>query len=131
VVIPGQGLGFKVKAPKTSGGGRTPVRHTIPLGIVIFLVRCATGWYVGLYCQYSTNPCEPGFNKCIDSGNCGVAINESAVNTFCSCARLTLTTYFIDRIIKLSIVKISLEPYCYTFKHKCFIWRFPPSISSK
>jgi len=27
-----------VKAPKTSGGGRTPVRHTIPLGIVIFLV---------------------------------------------------------------------------------------------
>jgi len=28
----------KLKAPKTSGGGRTPVRHTIPLGIVIFLV---------------------------------------------------------------------------------------------
>jgi len=27
-----------VKAPKTSGGRRTPVRHTIPLGIVIFLV---------------------------------------------------------------------------------------------
>jgi len=27
-----------VKALKTSGGGRTPVRHTIPLGIVIFLV---------------------------------------------------------------------------------------------
>jgi len=28
-----------VKAPKTSGGGRTQVRHTIPLGIVIFLVK--------------------------------------------------------------------------------------------
>jgi len=28
-------------APKTSGGGRTPVRHTIPLGIVIFLVASA------------------------------------------------------------------------------------------
>jgi len=27
-----------VKAPKASGGGRTPVRHTIPLGIAIFLV---------------------------------------------------------------------------------------------
>jgi len=27
-----------LKAHKTSGGGRTPVRHTIPLGIVIFLV---------------------------------------------------------------------------------------------
>jgi len=38
VVIPGQGAGSKVKAHKTSGGGRTPVRHTIPLGIVIFLV---------------------------------------------------------------------------------------------
>jgi len=37
-VILGQGAGSKVKAPKTSGGGRTPVRHTIPLGIVIFLV---------------------------------------------------------------------------------------------
>jgi len=37
-VIPGQGAGSKVKAPKTSGGRRTPVRHTIPLGIVIFLV---------------------------------------------------------------------------------------------
>jgi len=34
----GQGEGSKVKALKTSGGGRTPVRHTIPLGIVIFLV---------------------------------------------------------------------------------------------
>jgi len=31
-------MGCKVKAPKTSGGRRTPVRHTIPLGIVIFLV---------------------------------------------------------------------------------------------
>jgi len=31
-----------LKAPKTSGGGRTPVRHTIPLGIVIFLVEHAT-----------------------------------------------------------------------------------------
>jgi len=39
VVIPGQGEGSKLKAPKTSGGGRTPVRHTIPLGIVIFLVK--------------------------------------------------------------------------------------------
>jgi len=37
-VIPGQGAGSKVKAPMTSGVGRTPVRHTIPLGIVIFLV---------------------------------------------------------------------------------------------
>jgi len=27
-----------VKAPKTSGGGRTPGRHTMPLGIVIYLV---------------------------------------------------------------------------------------------
>jgi len=34
----GQGAGSKVMAPKTSGGGRTSVRHTIPLGIVIFLV---------------------------------------------------------------------------------------------
>jgi len=38
VVIPGQGAGSKVKAHKTSGGRKTPVRHTIPLGIVIFLV---------------------------------------------------------------------------------------------
>jgi len=37
-VIPGQGEGSKLKVPKTSGEGRTPVRHTIPLGIVIFLV---------------------------------------------------------------------------------------------
>jgi len=38
----GQGEGTKVKATKTSGGGGggTPVRHTIPLGIVIFLVLC-------------------------------------------------------------------------------------------
>jgi len=34
----GQGEGTKVKATKTSGGGGAPVRHTIPLGIVIFLV---------------------------------------------------------------------------------------------
>jgi len=27
-----------VKARKTSGGRKMPVRHTIPLGIVIFLV---------------------------------------------------------------------------------------------
>jgi len=27
-----------VKAHKTSGGRKMPVRHTIPLGIVIFLV---------------------------------------------------------------------------------------------
>jgi len=41
VVIPGgQREGSKLKAPKTSGGGRTPVRHTIPLGIAIFLVTC-------------------------------------------------------------------------------------------
>jgi len=33
-----QGQGSKLKANKTSGGGRTPVRHTIPLGIVIFPV---------------------------------------------------------------------------------------------
>jgi len=32
-------VGSKVKAPKTSGGCRTPVRHTIPLGIVISLVN--------------------------------------------------------------------------------------------
>jgi len=41
VVIPGgggHGKGSKVKAPKTSGGCRMPFRHTIPLGIVIFLV---------------------------------------------------------------------------------------------
>jgi len=39
VVIPGgvQGEGSKVNAPKTSGGGKTPVHHTIPLGIIIFL----------------------------------------------------------------------------------------------
>jgi len=30
-----------VKAPKTSGGRRTPVCHTIPLAIVIFLVYIA------------------------------------------------------------------------------------------
>jgi len=36
--VGGQREGSKVKAPKTSGGGRTPVRHAIPLGIVIFLV---------------------------------------------------------------------------------------------
>jgi len=35
----GHGEGSKVKARKTSGGGRTPVRHTIPLGIVIFLLH--------------------------------------------------------------------------------------------
>jgi len=34
----GQEEGSKLKAPKTSGGGKTPVRHTIPLGIVIFVV---------------------------------------------------------------------------------------------
>jgi len=34
----GQGAGSKVKAPKTSGGRRTPVIHTIPLGNAIFLV---------------------------------------------------------------------------------------------
>jgi len=33
-----QGAGSKVKAHKTSGGRKMPVRHTIPLGIVIFLV---------------------------------------------------------------------------------------------
>jgi len=32
------GAGSKVKALKTSGGRKMPVRHTIPLGIVIFLV---------------------------------------------------------------------------------------------
>jgi len=31
-------VGSKVKAHKTSGGRKTLVRHTIPLGIVIFLV---------------------------------------------------------------------------------------------
>jgi len=36
--FPGQGAGSKVKAHKTSGGRKMPVRHTIPLGIVIFLV---------------------------------------------------------------------------------------------
>jgi len=35
----GHGEGTKVKATKTSGGlGGTPVRHKIPLKIVIFLV---------------------------------------------------------------------------------------------
>jgi len=34
------GAGSKVKAHKTSGGRKMPVRHTIPLGIVIFLVIC-------------------------------------------------------------------------------------------
>jgi len=33
-----QGAGSKLKAHKTSGGRKTPVLHTIPLGIVIFLV---------------------------------------------------------------------------------------------
>jgi len=42
VVIPGQGAGSKVKAHKTSGGRKMPVRHTIPLGIVIFLVFFGT-----------------------------------------------------------------------------------------
>jgi len=38
VIIPGgQGEGSKLKAPKTSGGVRTPVHHTILIGIVIFL----------------------------------------------------------------------------------------------
>jgi len=36
--FPGQVAGSKVKAHKTSGGRKMPVRHTIPLGIVIFLV---------------------------------------------------------------------------------------------
>jgi len=31
-------VGSKLKAHKTSGGPKMPVRHTIPLGIVIFLV---------------------------------------------------------------------------------------------
>jgi len=34
----GQREGSKLKVPKTSGGGRTPARPTIPLKIVIFLV---------------------------------------------------------------------------------------------
>jgi len=34
----GQGAGSKVKAPKTSEGHRTAIRHTIPLGIAIVLV---------------------------------------------------------------------------------------------
>jgi len=34
----GQEEGSKLKAPKTSGGVRTPVRLTIPPGIVMFLV---------------------------------------------------------------------------------------------
>jgi len=38
VGIPGEGAGSKVKAHTTSGGRKMPVRHTIPLGIVIFLV---------------------------------------------------------------------------------------------
>jgi len=33
-----QGKGTKGKATMTSGGGGTPVRHKIPIGIVIFLV---------------------------------------------------------------------------------------------
>jgi len=37
-LFPGQGAGSKVKAHKTSGGRKMPVRHTIPLGIVVFLV---------------------------------------------------------------------------------------------
>jgi len=37
-MTPGAGRISELKATKTSGGGRTPVRHTIPLGIVIFLV---------------------------------------------------------------------------------------------
>jgi len=43
VVIPEAGSESKVKEPKTSGGRRTTVRHTIrvsiPPGIVIFLVK--------------------------------------------------------------------------------------------
>jgi len=56
VVIPGQGAGSKVKAHKTSGGRKMPVRHTIPLGIVIFLVfsnssHAATDTFkIDLYC---------------------------------------------------------------------------------
>jgi len=41
-------VGSKVKALKTRGGRRTPVRHAIPLGIVIFLV------YYTLYNDIST-----------------------------------------------------------------------------
>jgi len=38
-----------LKALKTSGGGRTPVRHTIPLGIVIFLVLSKFSKNTGLF----------------------------------------------------------------------------------
>jgi len=34
----GQGEGTNVEANNTSGGGWRPVRHKIPLGILIFLV---------------------------------------------------------------------------------------------
>jgi len=43
-----------LKAPKTSGGGRTPVRHTIPLGIVIFIVLKET-WYPEIFDIFATN----------------------------------------------------------------------------
>jgi len=50
-----------VKAHKTSGGRKMPVRHTIPLGIVIFLVcytlkyrnRPEYNYYHYLTCQYN------------------------------------------------------------------------------
>jgi len=41
-----------VKAHKTSGGRKIPVRHTIPLGIVIFLVQiCNTFFKFAIFCK--------------------------------------------------------------------------------
>jgi len=44
-----------VKAHKTSGGRKMPVRHTIPLGIVIFLVLYKIGGSTSLF------PCTTNF----------------------------------------------------------------------
>jgi len=55
----GKEAGSNVKVHKTSGGRKMPVRHTIPIGIVIFLVVTVLKillivWliYVGLMMQH-------------------------------------------------------------------------------
>jgi len=49
-----------LKAPKTSGGGITPVRHTIPLGIVIFLVGLILNLWDSVDLPGPTTQPDPG-----------------------------------------------------------------------
>jgi len=68
----GQEDGSKLKAPKTRGGGKTPVRHIIPLGIVIFqvnlLLQAMVGWKLHFF-QTSLFPVKRLFNSSGDGWN--------------------------------------------------------------